>query len=173
MKDIFHYDSAAKSFYEAKELKSMPIMAWDLFSVKFTNTCALLKDALVLEKIAASNKWQEDMAMKEALLGHNHIIVVTDLRLNIVHATANIEQMNGYHPDEVIGKQPKLFQGPETCQETTLRIRTAIEQKQCFETTILNYRKDGSTYYCWIKGMPVRNKKGKVVNFIAYEKEVA
>ncbi|MFT5737705.1 MAG: hypothetical protein ACI9SG_002055, partial [Maribacter sp.] len=32
---------------------------------------------------------------------------------------------------------------------------------------------DGSTYNCWINGQPVFNKKGKLINFIAFEREVA
>lgn len=46
-----------------------------------------------------------------------------------------------------------------------------VENKIAFEATILN-RKDGLTYNCWIKGTPIKNKNGDVINFIAFEREV-
>ena len=38
---------------------------------------------------------------------------------------------------------------------------------------LVNYRKDGTTYKCWIQASPVLDETGRVVNFIAFEKEVA
>jgi len=81
--------------------------------------------------------------------------------------------MNGYSPKDIVGKKPNMFQGSETCPETTRSIRSAVQNKTPFEAIIINYRKDGSSYKCWIKGEPVFNTSGEVVNFIAYEKEVA
>ena len=101
------------------------------------------------------------------------VIVVTDAQLNIVHATHNIYGMNGYNTDEILGKKPKMFQGKATCKETTKYIAKAVKAKKSFEAVLVNYRKDGSSYKCWIKGEPIWNNKGKVVNFIAYERKVA
>ncbi|MEN1785297.1 MAG: histidine kinase, partial [Bacteroidota bacterium] len=69
--------------------------------------------------------------------------------------------------------KPKIFQGEETCENTAAEIKQAVIDRKPFDTVILNYRKDGSTYKCWIKGAPIRNVKGDVVNFIAFEREVA
>ena len=66
-----------------------------------------------------------------------------------------------------------MFQGKLTCRETANKIGNAVKNKMAFEATILNYRKDGSTYNCWIKGAPIKDNKGNVVNFIAFEREVA
>jgi len=81
--------------------------------------------------------------------------------------------MNGHTLNEIKGKNPKNFQGEETSKKITATIAKAIKNEEPFEATVVNYRKDGSTYNCWIKGEPIFNKKGKVVNFIAYEREVA
>jgi len=52
--------------------------------------------------------------------------------------------MNGYKLNEIVGKKPNMLQGVDTCKETLKVIRMAIENKQKFEVTILNYRKDRS-----------------------------
>lgn len=79
--------------------------------------------------------------------------------------------MNGYLPKEVLGKTPKLFQGPATEPGSRELIRTAIAAIQPFTCTILNYRKDGSLYNCSIEGFPVVNESGKLVHYVAIEEE--
>jgi hypothetical protein len=63
-----------------------------------------------------------------------------------------------------------MFQGQKTSEITSSEIRLAIELKQPFEKTVLNYKKNGDTYLCLIKGFPVFNTKGDVTHFIAFEK---
>ena len=123
--------------------------------------------------IAHAERWSDSSFFEDEILGKNHIVVVTDADLNIVHASNSIFDMNGYRPSEIIGKKPKMFQGEKTCKKTSSEIREAINKQESFEATVLNYRKDGTTYNCWIKGIPIRNTKGDVVNFIAFEREVA
>lgn len=173
MKEIKEYDFAARRFYAKQEVKSLPLGSWDLFSSKFNTICKGLEEINILKAMAISGKWKDSSFFEDEILEKNHIVVVTDTNLNIVHASDTIFDMNGYLPSEVLGKKPKMFQGEKTCKKTSSKIRQAIERQEPFEATVLNYRKDGSTYNCWIKGIPVLNNKGQVVNFIAFEREVA
>jgi hypothetical protein len=63
-----------------------------------------------------------------------------------------------------------MFHGAGTDQTTSREIRTAIELRVSFEKTVLNYKKNGETYLCVIKGFPIFNKKGDLSHFIAFEK---
>lgn len=171
--EIKNYDAAANKFYNSLNIKSLPLISWDLYASFFYEVCNNHQDIFLLRKLAKSNKWCYSENFDEELLQKNRVIVVTDPQLKIVHATQNIVHMNGYLPKEIVGKKPKMFQGIDTCQEVSKAIGMAIVDKKPFETKILNYRKDNSTYMCWIKGEPIFNKTGEVVNFIAYEKEIA
>lgn len=173
MQEIKNYDFAANKFYGARTIKSLPLTSWDLYATFFDKVCQLNNDVFLLKNLSLSNKWSYAEKFEEALLQKEHVIVVTDPQLSIVYASHNISKMNGYKPTEVLGKKPKMFQGSETCEETSRNIGIAVKNKEPFEAVVLNYRKDGSTYKCWIKGEPILNKSGEVVNFIAYEKEVA
>ncbi len=168
-----NYDLAANRFYSALDIKSLPLNSWDLYAPFFDKVCQTNKDIFLLKNLSLSNKWSYAEKFEEELLQKEHVILVTDPQLRIVHATRNILNMNGYKPEEILGKKPKMFQGANTCKETSRNIGIAVKNRQSFEAVIVNYRKDGSTYKCWIKGDPVLNKSGEVVNFIAYEKEVA
>lgn len=173
MKETKEYDIAAKNFYSKQELNSLPLSSWDVFSLKFDTLCKGFEEIKLLKAIAISEKWADYSFFDKEILENEHIVIVTDSELNIVHASDSIYEMNGYRPNEILGKKPKMFQGEKTCRKTAINIRNSIKEEKPFEATVLNYRKDGSTYNCWIKGLPIRNNKGKVVNFIAFEREVA
>lgn len=173
MSEIKAYDKAANRFHESLDIPNLPLTSWDVYASYFLAICKNSRDIISLDLLAKNNQWAYQNEFGDELLNKQHVIVVTDAELRIVHATENIVNMNGYSPREIIGKKPNMFQGADTCPRTTDKIRSAVKNKRPFEAIVLNYRKDGSAYKCWIKGEPIFNRSGEVVNFIAYEKEVA
>ena len=172
--DIGNYDDAVRKFHKSLNIKPLPISSWDFYAVNFDKQCDEVNDLNSLSKLAKENSWAFNQnVIKEELQDKGHVIVITDAKLNIIYATKNIWQMNGYKPEQIIGNKPKMFQGEKTCKKSLSLISSAIKEQRSFETIVTNYRKDGSTYKCWIHGQPVLNNKGKVVNFIAFAREVA
>ncbi len=149
-------------------------MTQHFYAVNFDKACDEVNDIKSLCRFANDNSWSFNKDIfKEEIQEKGHVILVTDAKLNIVYATKNIWNMNGYRPAQIIGNKPKMFQGEKTCEKSLQVISKAIKEKKSFETVVTNYRKDGSTYKCWIHGQPVFDKTGKVINFIAFEREVA
>ncbi|WP_435623875.1 PAS domain-containing protein [Flagellimonas sp.] len=173
MENTKFYDEALCNFYSKLQISSYPISSLDIYAQHFNKVCKNLNDIAGLTNLAKRQDWKESLPLRQEIMDKEHVVVVTDAQLNIVYATQNIFSMNGYSPEEVVGNKPKMFQGEKTCPDTSKKISAAIKQLSPFEATITNYRKDGSIYNCWIKGQPIFNRKGKVVNFIAFEKEVA
>ena len=173
MDELEQYDLGAQRFYSSQRIKSLPISSWDISGHFFDKCCLGSKDISMVLQLASAHKWTAKLELNKALLHEEQVIIVTDAQLRIVHASYNMTDMNGYTPQEVIGRTPKMFQGEATSQNTRKQISSAIQRKSPFEAVILNYRKDGSTYNCRIKAEPLFNESGEVVHFIAYEKEVA
>jgi len=82
----------------------------------------------------------------------------------------SIHKMNGYHPHEIIGKTPKIFQGELTSEISRTKIKNALLNQLPFKEIIVNYKKDGTTYLCEIEAFPKFNKKGELLNYIAFER---
>ncbi|MEH6682761.1 MAG: PAS domain-containing protein [Sediminicola sp.] len=167
------YDKVVNKIYRSQKVNFLPLISWDFFMPHFNAFCMYQYDLDILTGIGNHNHWSSAPKFREALQEEGKIIVLTDANLRILHASKNISEMNGYAVKEIIGKQPKMFQGKGTDPETISYISNAVRQKLPFETTILNYRKDGSPYLCHIKAEPLFDELGKVVNFVAFEKEVA
>jgi PAS domain S-box-containing protein len=123
-----------------------------------------------LQAFAEHHHWRVDWNLEKLLLAEERVALVTDLAQVIKFATPNMIAMNGYAAEEVLGKQPKMFQGSNTDPETRREIREAIIRRIPFKGNILNYRKDGSPYQCLVEEYPVWNRCGTLVHFVAFEK---
>ncbi|KRD11485.1 histidine kinase [Flavobacterium sp. Root901] len=148
----------------------VPILALDLHYEYLNELKAAFADMKKVNKISTQFTWnQENLKIEERI--KDEVVLITDLNLNIVFASNRIKRMTGYYEEEVLGKTPKIFQGPETCKFVLNEIREAIELKVPFKKTIQNYKKDGRSYKCSVDATPVYNLKGEISHFIAFEKE--
>ena len=104
-------------------------------------------------------------------------VLVTSAELDypgprIEYANAAFTRMSGYEPEEVLGRSPRMFQGPRTDRATLNRLRAALEQGKTFLGTAVNYRKDGTEYVNeWLIN-PFRNAEGKIVRWISAQRDV-
>ena len=75
--------------------------------------------------------------------------------------------LTGYSFDELIGRNCRLLQGPNTAPEAIDRLRKAIAAEEDVALDILNYRKDGTSFWNALFVSPVRNVDGDVIYFFA------
>lgn len=148
----------------------VPILSWDFHYEYINELRAIFADLKKVDKISNRFKWNdENLEIKNRIL--DEVILVTDANLKIVFASNGIKKMTGYTESEIIGKTPKMFQGPKTSEIVLKEIRTAIELQMPFEKTLDNYKKDGEIYKCKINSVPIFNLKGELSHFIAFESE--
>lgn len=169
MDSVNYYETSSDEFDTNLNSNSVPILCWDFHyeSINELKKCSL--DIKRIKQISNQFKWNEsDLNIIERL--KDEVILITDFELKIVFASEGIRKMTGYREVEVLGKRPKIFQGPKTSTVVLKEIRNAIDKQIPFEKTILNYKKNGETYNCHIRGFPVFNLKGKLSHFIAFEK---
>ncbi|UPG74459.1 histidine kinase famiy protein [Roseomonas gilardii subsp. gilardii] len=103
-------------------------------------------------------------------------MIVTDPRQQdnpIVFANNAFVQMAGYERREVIGRNCRFLQGPETDRDTVAAVREAIEARQEVAVEILNYRKDGSSFWNALFVSPVFDSDGTLVYFFASQLDVS
>lgn len=167
MNTFSEYDDAAADHHTKSVIKTVPVVSWDFHHEFVSELLAVKADALRLQKIADVFHWDNLWDFSEQL--QQQTILVTNINLEIVFASENMKQMNGYKETEVLGRTPKIFQGKDTDSNTSKAIREAVENRKPFDAVILNYKKDGSSYNCRVKGFPVFDKSGKICHFIAFE----
>jgi PAS domain S-box-containing protein len=91
----------------------------------------------------------------------------------IIFANHAFLSMTGYAPEDIVGTNCRFLQGPETDRHTVDEIRQAIRDEKEFSTEILNYRKDGSSFWNALFISPVRNHRGELVYFFGSQLDVS
>nr|AML76295.1 putative LOV domain-containing protein [Araucaria sp. BC-2016]AML77868.1 putative LOV domain-containing protein [Agathis robusta] len=113
----------------------------------------------------------------EALDKFEYNFVITDpclLDHPIVYASEGFLKMTGYSRGEVLGRNSRFLQGPKTDRRTVLEIREAIRQEKSCQVSILNYRKDGTTFWNFFHLAPVISKEaGRVIHFLGVQNPIS
>ncbi|KAK6931184.1 PAS domain [Dillenia turbinata] len=111
--------------------------------------------------------------VREALDELPDCFTITDPSISghpIVFASRGFLKMCGYSKKEVIGKNGRIFQGPDTNRRSIMEIREAIREERTIQINLLNYRKDGTPFWMLFHMGPVFSKEdGKVINFVAVQ----
>nr|AML76958.1 putative LOV domain-containing protein [Salvia sp. BC-2016] len=88
----------------------------------------------------------------------------------IVFASNGFLKMVGYSREEVVGRNGRMFQGPETDRRSVMVIREAIREERGVQVSLLNYRKDGTPFWMLFQMCPVFSKEDdRVINFVGVQ----
>ncbi len=102
-------------------------------------------------------------------------MLVTDARQPdhpIISCNAAFERISGYSEAEIIGRNPRFLQGPESDPESVRVMRDAVQAGRDCQVTLRNYRKDGTPFWCEVVISPVRDASGQLTHFIGVENDV-
>ena len=156
-----NYDIAFAKYYSKLNILALPLTTWE-FRKDY------LDEAIHFHKIQAN--WNVKLDYLKQSQKEKMEIVITDKHFKIIFASRNISKINGYQTKDIIGKSPTMFQGEATSAVTKQRIKTALNDLKPFKEVILNYRKNGDSYWCEIEAYPMFSKKGEFLNYIAFER---
>ena len=98
--------------------------------------------------------------------------LITDADRNTIFANRAFTAITGYLFDEILETNCRFLQGPLTSPETVQQIRIALDSGTVFQGTILNYRKDGSTFWNHLTITPLHDEAGRVTNFASVQRDV-
>ena len=97
---------------------------------------------------------------------------LTDTGPSIVYVNPAFTKLTGYESHEVIGKTPRMLQGPKTDPETISQIRRALHDKRPITVEIINYSKQKHEYWVELSISPMFDAAGNCRHFISIEKDI-
>jgi diguanylate cyclase (GGDEF)-like protein/PAS domain S-box-containing protein len=128
--------------------------------------------AATIERIRSSERLQ---MMERAIESSSNGIVITDATLAdnpIIYLNPSFERITGYGRAELIGKNCRLLQGPETSLEAVQELRIAIEEGRNSQVILQNFRKDGSLFWNELSIAPVYNSRRHLTHFIGVQTDI-
>nr|AML78191.1 putative LOV domain-containing protein [Aristolochia elegans] len=114
--------------------------------------------------------------LKDALSTLQQTFVVSDatrLDYPIMYASAGFFNMTGYSSKEVIGRNCRFLQGPDTDPAELEKIREAVRTGKSYCGRLLNYKKDGTPFWNLLTITPIKDDNGKVIKYIGMQVEVS
>ncbi len=90
----------------------------------------------------------------------------------LVFVNRAFEDLTGYMAEEVLGRNCRFLQGPDTDPAAVDEIRRAIAAKVDVSVECYNYRKDGSGFWNALYLSPVFDETGKLLHFFASQLDV-
>ena len=120
-------------------------------------------------------KRQQQEASRLALVARytDNAVIITDSQSRIEWVNHAFTRMSGYTMAEVKGKSPGAFlRGEKTAPETVEIMRESMVAQKGFDVEILNYTKNGRTYWAEIESRPIYDEYGNVEKYIAVQREI-
>jgi len=102
-------------------------------------------------------------------------IVITDATRPdhpIVYANPGFERITGYRAADVIGRNPRFLQGPDTDPAAVAALRAALGEARPCSVDLLNYRKDGTPFWNALSVSPVLDAGGMVLQFVGIQSDI-
>ncbi|TDO16809.1 EAL domain-containing protein [Halomonas ventosae] len=103
-------------------------------------------------------------------------VVIADAKkpdLPIIYANDTFQRITGYTRKEVIGRNCRFLQGPETDNAAVQQIRQQLADYREAHVTLRNYRKDGTPFWNDLYISPVRDDAGQVTHFVGIQHDIS
>ncbi len=106
------------------------------------------------------------------------MIVVTQAERNergehpIIYVNRAFEKVTGYAREQVIGRDPRLLQGPATQRSELDRLATSLERWEPVVAELINYDARGQAYWVEMTLTPVADESGWFHYWFAVERDV-
>lgn len=103
------------------------------------------------------------------------LITVPELNLPgpyIIYVNKAFEEMTGWSRAEIIGKNPRILQGPKTDLGIFNNLRSIIDRGEVWRGKTINYKKDGTEFHMEWSIAPVYDKDGKLDQLLAVQTDI-
>ena len=118
--------------------------------------------AVYLRDVSTLRQSQEQLLLLQTSISRlNDIVLITEAASidapgpRIVFVNDAFEIHTGYSREEVLGKSPRLLQGPQTQRAELDRIRSALQKAQPVRAELINYKKNGDPFWLELEIVPV------------------
>jgi len=102
-------------------------------------------------------------------------LVIADARLPdypLIACNPAFLAMTGYTEQQVLGRNCRFLQGPDTNPNSVHELRTRLRAGEECHVTLLNYRRDGTPFWNELTLAPVRDAAGQLTHFVGIQRDL-
>jgi diguanylate cyclase (GGDEF)-like protein/PAS domain S-box-containing protein len=131
--------------------------------------------AIAIEKERASDQIR---LLESAIERLDDIVLITEAQpignqeQAVVFVNEAFERRTGFDKTDILGKSPRLLQGPNTQKDELIRINAAINQWQAVRAELINYKKSGEEFWLELEITPISNQNGEYTHWVSVQRDI-
>jgi PAS domain S-box-containing protein len=132
-----------------------------------------------LQDISERKARERELRLRESvIINATDAVVVTEAGQHdlpgprIVYVNQAFTQMTGYTAEEVLGKTPRLLQGPDTDRQVLRKLREDLDNYRPGKAEVINYKKNGEPFWAEFSVVPVADETGNYTHWIAIQRDI-
>jgi len=113
-----------------------------------------------------------------AMADLNDIVLITEAEPlhgagpRIVFVNEAFERKTGYTREEVLGKTPRILQGPHTDRAVLDQIRQSLQHWKSIHAELINYSKSGEEFWVELNIAPIADSTGWFTHWVSVQRDV-
>jgi PAS domain S-box-containing protein len=116
---------------------------------------------------------KEELAkLSSAVEQSANIVIITDIKGHIEYANPRFTGITGYGLKEVLGQPASIMKSGHTPDETYRCLWETITAGKEWRGEFYNKKKNGEFYWESVSISPIRNAKGRIINFLAIKEDI-
>ena len=126
-----------------------------------------------------NNETKKHLHLLEEAIGNDYdSILITEANLDkpgpkIVYVNEGFTKITGYSREDVLGKTPRILQGPKTDRATLDRLKKRLQNGRSFFGQAVNYRKDGTEFVNQWDIHPLTDEEGNLTHWVSYQHDIS
>jgi len=132
-----------------------------------------------IQDITKQKEEEQRLKLLETVITHTKdSIIITESNLNegkipnIVYVNPAFTKISGYNSEEILGKSPEVFIGPDSDIEEHDKLINAIKNKQECQIETLSYKKNQEAYWINFNMLPVYDSEGELSHWVSIQRDV-
>ncbi|MSQ72835.1 MAG: PAS domain-containing sensor histidine kinase [Betaproteobacteria bacterium] len=127
-----------------------------------------------LTDVTAIKRREEQLRLSDiALKAVSQGVAVTAPNLAILSVNTAFEDITGYRSSELLGRSYEIMHGGNTDPRTLETMRLSVANAEEFSGELLDYRKDGSTFWNETTISPAWDDSGRLSHFVFVARDVS
>lgn len=116
--------------------------------------------------------------LESVITNSNESVIITEAEPfeepgpRIVYVNQAFTKMTGYSASEVLGKSPRVLQGPNSSEQVKQKMKQSFLRWEPVQVEMINYKKDGTEFWNEFSIFPLANDKGWYTHWIAIERDI-
>ena len=114
--------------------------------------------------------------LERAIAASSNSILIADASkpdTPIIYCNPAFEKLTGYSGEEVIGRNCRFLQGPDTDSAELDKLRSSLRSGTESKVVLKNYRKDKTPFWNELTVSPILDNQGKITHFIGVQNDIS